>query len=98
MDHLHAFDDMLVKCFRNNPSDYIKVFESAVETIYRTDYYDEMNPDMEVSPKFQVQIHSDENPKMLRDLQSDLIGKLVCLPGIIVSTSKSTIRARKAVF
>ena len=54
MDHLHAFDDMLVKCFRNNPSDYIKVFESAVETIYRTDYYDEMNPDMEVSPKFQV--------------------------------------------
>jgi len=98
MDHLHSFDDVLVKCFRNNPSDYIKVFESAVETIYRTDYYDEMNPDMEVSPKFQVQIHSDENPKMLRDLQSDLIGKLVCLPGIIVSTSKSTIRARKAVF
>lgn len=54
MDHLHAFDDVLVKCFRNNPTDYIKIFESAVETIYRTDYYDETNPDMEIAPKFQV--------------------------------------------
>ena len=98
MEHLHAFDDLLVRSFRNGPTDYIKVFESAVETIYRTDYYDESNPDMEISPKFQVQIYSDENPKMLRDLQSDLIGKLVCLPGIIVSTSKSSIRARRAVF
>ena len=98
MDHLHSFDDVLVKNFRNNPNDFIKVFESAVEIIYKTDYYDEMNPDMEVSPRFQVQIHSDENPKMLRDLQSDLIGKLVSIPGIIVSTSKSSIRARTAVF
>jgi DNA replicative helicase MCM subunit Mcm2 (Cdc46/Mcm family) len=98
MEHLHAFDDGLVRLFRNNPTDYIKVFESAVETIYRTDYYDEMNPDMEVSPRFQVQVHSDENPKMLRDLQSDLIGKLICIPGIIVSTSKSSIRTRKAVY
>lgn len=68
MEHLHAFDDILVRNFRNNPNDYIKVFESAVEIIYKTDYYDEMNPDMEVSPRFQVQIYSDENPKMLRDL------------------------------
>jgi DNA replication licensing factor MCM5 len=98
MDHLQAFDDGLVRCFRNNPSDYIKVFESAVETIYRNDYYDETNPDMEIAPKFQVQVHSDENPKMLRELQSDSIGKLICIPGIIVSTSKSSIRARKAVY
>jgi DNA replication licensing factor MCM5 len=98
MEHLHAFDDILVRNFRNSPNDYIKVFESAVEIIYKTDYYDEMNPDMEVSPRFQVQIHSDEHPKMLRDLQSDLIGKLISIPGIIVSTSKSSIRARKAVF
>jgi len=77
---------------------YLKVFEKAVEIIYRTDYYDESNLDMEPSPKFQVQISSDENPQMIRDMQSNLVGKLVCVPGIITSTSKTMIKARKAVF
>jgi DNA replication licensing factor MCM5 len=98
MEHMNAFDEMLVRSFRANPSDLIKVFESAVETIYRTDYYDEMNPDMDESPRFQVQVYSGEEPKMLRELQSDSIGKLICVPGIVVSASKSNIRARRAVF
>ena len=34
---------------------------------------------------------------MLRDLQSNLVGKLVCIPGIITSTSKTAIRIRKSV-
>jgi DNA replicative helicase MCM subunit Mcm2 (Cdc46/Mcm family) len=54
MEHLQAFDDDLVKLFRSNPQDYIKVFESAVETIYKTDFFDETNPDFEPSPRFQV--------------------------------------------
>jgi len=54
MEHLQAFDDDLVKMFRSNPQDYIKVFESAVETIYKTDFFDETNPDLEPSPRFQV--------------------------------------------
>ena len=47
MEHIQAFDDQLVSDFRSNPTDYIKVFESAVETIYKTDFYDEENHDME---------------------------------------------------
>ena len=35
---------------------------------------------------------------MLRDLQSNLVGKLICIPGIITSTSKTNIRARTAVY
>ena len=35
---------------------------------------------------------------MLRDLQSNLIGKIVVVPGIITSTSKTSVRARKGVF
>jgi DNA replication licensing factor MCM5 len=54
MEHLNSFDDPLVTDFRKNPQEYIKVFESAVETIYKHDYYDESNPEMEPSPKFQV--------------------------------------------
>jgi DNA replicative helicase MCM subunit Mcm2 (Cdc46/Mcm family) len=52
MEHLQAFDDELVANFRSNPTDYIKVFETAVEIIYKTDFYDEMNPDMESAPRF----------------------------------------------
>ena len=52
MEHIQAFDDQLVSDFRSNPTDYVKVFESAVGIIYKTDFYDESNPDMEESPKF----------------------------------------------
>ena len=74
------------------------VFESAVETIYRNDIYDEMNPDLPESPKFQVQVSTQENPIMLRELQSNLVGKLVCVPGIVTQTQKTQIRATTAVF
>lgn len=76
----------------------MKVFETAIETIYRVDYYDDQDPDMEPAPKFQLQVHSDENPRMIRDLTSNLVGKLICVPGIITSTSKSNIRARRCVY
>ena len=41
MQDLVNFDDTLNVSFRNNPTEYIKVFESAVDNIYRVDYYDE---------------------------------------------------------
>ena len=98
MRHLQAFDEDLAEVFREKPADLIKVFETAVEVIYRNDIHDISNPDMEESPRFQVQVHTDENPVMLRELQSNLVGRLVVVPGIITSTSKSKIHARKAVF
>ena len=80
------------------PAEFLKVFETAVETIYRNDIYDEMNPDLPVSPRFQVQVYTDENPIMLRDLQSNLVGKIVCVPGIITQTQKTQIRGRFVVW
>ena len=52
MEHLIAFDDPLVSVFRNQPKDYIKVFEDAVQVIYQNDIYDEMDPNLEPSPRF----------------------------------------------
>ena len=97
-EQLEAFDEQLASNFKNMPGDYLNVFETAVETIYRNDIYDEMNPDLPEAPKFQVQISTNENPLMLRDLQSGLVGKLVCVPAIITQTQKTDIRARKAVW
>lgn len=43
-------------------------------------------------------MHTDEVPTQLRGLQSNKITKFICVPGIIVSTSKSTIKVKKAVW
>ncbi len=40
-------------------------------------------------PHFQVQLYSEENPKTIRQLQSNNIGELVSVSGIITSASKS---------
>jgi DNA replication licensing factor MCM5 len=45
------------------------------------------------TPQWQVQITSQQNPKMIRDLSSTEIGKMIVIPGIITSTSKATIKA-----
>ena len=37
-------------------------------------------------------------PIMLRELQSNMVGRIVVVPGIITQTSKSQIRASKAVY
>lgn len=41
MKDLNAFDDTLSMQFRNQPSEFMKIFESAIETIYRVDYYND---------------------------------------------------------
>ena len=48
---------------------------------------------MDYLPQFEVQIRSLENPRMLRNLESDLVGQMVVVPGIITSASKSQIKA-----
>jgi len=52
IENLVAFDEQLVSMFRQKPADYIKVFEKAVAAIYKTDYMDELSPDLHVVPKF----------------------------------------------
>jgi DNA replicative helicase MCM subunit Mcm2 (Cdc46/Mcm family) len=61
--------------------------------VYRSHYYSADSFD-EV-PLFQVQMHSDEHPKMLRELQSNLIGQMIVVPGIITNASRTAIRASK---
>lgn len=52
IENLMAFDEQLVSLFRQKPADYIKVFEKAVAAIYKTDYMDELSPDLYKVPKF----------------------------------------------
>ena len=54
MKDLMNFDDNLAGLFREKPSEYLKIFESAIETIYRVDYYDQGEHGFEPQPKFQL--------------------------------------------
>ena len=44
-----------------------------------------------------MQIHSEENPRMLRELQSNVINQLVVVPGIIISMGKAQIKATQVI-
>lgn len=68
MRDLINFDDQLATLFRSEPAQYMRVFETAVETIYFNDYYDAEDEELDPNAKFQIQVHSDENPVMIRDL------------------------------
>ena len=64
--------------------------------MYRNHYYDESSV-FGSALKFQLQVGSGENPRMLRDLQSSLMGQMVVLPGIITAASKTMIKSTKVV-
>ena len=70
-------------------------FEKAVQQVYKTHYFSQNFLEGDDVPNFQVQIHSAELPRMLRELQSNLIGQLIVVPGIITNASRTAIRASK---
>lgn len=78
---------------RKQPTQLLPALESAIQNVYRNNYAGEN----EVIPTFQAQVQSDENPRMLRDLQSNLMGSLVVVPGIVTAASKSAIKATKEI-
>ena len=77
------------------PDLYIPAIEKAIQNVYRNHYHESITEEDEEVPLFQVQIQSDENPRMLRDLQSNLIGQLIVVPGIITSASRTNIKATR---
>ena len=79
---------------KSSPDAIVPVLESATKKVYHNNYHETIaeSPDDPV-PNWQVQIHSDENPRNLRDLTSNMVGKLVVVPGIITAASRTAIKA-----
>lgn len=94
MQLLLNFDEELASKVRQEPDVYMPALEKATMNVYLNNYHEHIaDSPHEKCPTFQVQIHSDENPRMLRDLTSNMVGKLVVVPGIITSASRSAIKA-----
>ncbi|CAI2387452.1 unnamed protein product [Moneuplotes crassus] len=91
IDDLYNFDSKLCSMLRNHPFEYLKIFEEACQEVYASlNSEDPFGP-----PLFEVQIRSLEDPRMLRKLDSEMVNKMIVVPGIITSASKSQIKASK---
>jgi DNA replication licensing factor MCM5 len=54
-------------------------------------------PESEEAPHFQLQIVSNEEPKMLRTLKSNDLGALINVNGIIINSGKTLLRGKHVV-
>ena len=91
LDDLYSFDPSLCQKLRESPSDYLPAFEQAADEYYLSVQPAESGAE---NPHFQIALRSMENPKMLRDLDSCLMGKLIVTPGIIIASAKPVIKAK----
>lgn len=76
---------------RRKPTQVIPALEKGIAEVYKNHYLEDENSFEK--PSFQLQVTSAENPRMLRDLQSNLMGQLVVVPGIITAASKTMIKS-----
>ena len=65
MHSLMSFDDHLSKMLKDQPTQTIPALEKAIQKVFKNHYADE---DAFDTPSFQLQVTSEENPIMLRDL------------------------------
>ena len=94
MQLLLNFDEALAMALRSFPDTIVPVLESATKKVYHNNYHETISGDInDPVPNWQVQVFSDETPRNLRDLTSKMVGKLICVPGIITSASRTSIKA-----
>ena len=92
-DDINNFDSILSHQLRHKPVEFHPIFEKAVKEVYSS----LANVPLELSPEFQVQIFSYENPKPLRELKSTFLNQLVTVSGIIVNANKSQIKGKRVI-
>lgn len=92
LEDLNAFDNELFRAIKRNPDDTLLQFEAGARKAFA-----HLHPEGTVVPEFQVSLHSSQLPISLRELHSDLIGRLLVIPGIIVSATKPQVKAKTVV-
>lgn len=86
LDDLTNFDEALADKLFKQPLEHLPLFEEAAKDV--ADEVTRPRPEGEEDVRdIQVTLRSDGSPSPLRDLKSDLIAKLVKIPGIIIAAS-----------
>ncbi|GJQ66622.1 Mcm5 [Trypoxylus dichotomus] len=94
IEDVGSFDENLAERLYKQPSEYLPIFEEAAREI--ADEVTAPRPEGEEQVEdIQIMLKSDANPANLRAMKSDVISKLVKIPGIIVSASGIKAKATK---
>ena len=91
MEDLTNFDETIATQIRSKPQSFLPLFEKAAQEIYA---FERQYP-IQTVPEFQIHMISNENTKSLRELKSNLLGKLVTISGIIINSGKVQLKANK---
>eukprot|EP00051_Salpingoeca_urceolata_P023233 m.391340 g.391340 ORF g.391340 m.391340 type:complete len:718 (+) comp20080_c0_seq19:195-2348(+) len=90
LEDLTAFDETLADLLQTQPGEFLPLFEEAATNA--ADVITHPRPNNDPVQSMQVMLRSQANPLSLRDLGSQYVGKLVKVPGIIVSAA--TVKAK----
>ncbi|KAI8977175.1 MCM2/3/5 family-domain-containing protein [Mycotypha africana] len=94
LSHLISWDNALADELMNKPAEFLPLFEiaakGAVKRILHVNPTEILDSDV---PDCQIILKSDANVTQIRDLNSDYIGKLVRIPGIVIGASTLSCRA-----
>jgi len=94
-DDMNTFDPELSEKFRENPSIYLPLFESAAQDVVAMTRFPKPASKDEMHP-IQIQIVNVARQAIpIRALQADHISKLVRVPGIVTSSTKPRAKATK---
>ncbi|BAM79525.1 DNA replication licensing factor MCM5 [Cyanidioschyzon merolae strain 10D] len=92
IEDVYAFDEELAGYIRQAPNEWIERLEQAVDRVVRRL---RLPLDHEIGGvSVQVLLQSQENAFPLRELQSDQLGRLVRVQGIVISASKVRAKAQ----
>ncbi len=92
LNDLKSYEEQLFEKFISTPLDILKVMEDGVRSYVKEKREEFPNAKDE---EWQVSIRSDEFPKKIRDITSNLVSKIFVVSGIIISTTKPYIKASK---
>ncbi|CAO0803211.1 unnamed protein product [Mucor circinelloides] len=94
INHLISFNADLANKLTITPADYLPMFENAVKDSAKRILFSNPNTVSNLDvPDCQVTLKSTANVVQIRDLNSDFIGKLVRIPGIVIGASTLSSRA-----
>ncbi|XP_046401937.1 DNA replication licensing factor Mcm5 [Ischnura elegans] len=86
IEDLASFDESLADALYKQPAEHLPLFEAAAKEV--ADEVTAPRPEGEETMEdVQILLSSDANPSSLRDMKSDVVSRLVKIPGIVVSAS-----------
>lgn len=94
IEDVGSFDENLADKLYKQPAEHLEIFEDAAKEV--ADELTKPRPEGEEKVEdIQIMLNSDAHPSNLRSLKSDVVSKLVKIPGIILSASGIRAKATK---